>query len=161
MKNQFKDVSYRIMSGTCPNYKMVLKKSFSILLSLFVYLRILRIYKKKGLKSTLDIIDAIKKKREFEKNKDNLKEELSFSMMLISFYRVIGRIFGETGNCLERSVCLHSALLYLGIKSELIIAKPKKRGSLLFMLHSWVEISQNPVNDFEDIRDHYYILYTH
>ncbi|MDR9853133.1 lasso peptide biosynthesis protein [Paenibacillus sp. VCA1] len=161
MTNQFKKISYQIMKGSRPNYKMIFYKNFSIIQSLFVYLKILKIYKKEGLKSALHLTDLIKKKKQSDEDKISYDDLLNFSMMLISFYRFFGRLFGETGNCLERSVGLYSALLYLGIKSELIIAKPKKRGSLDFMFHSWVEISRRPVNDFDDVRDHYYVLYTH
>ncbi|WP_427052426.1 lasso peptide biosynthesis protein [Paenibacillus sp. TC-CSREp1] len=164
MKNDFKKLSYMIMKKSEPNYMLILKKNISIIFSLFVYLRILKMYKMKGLNSTLQLNKSINKNiNKTKKMKGEISNDtlLNFSMMLVLFYRFFGRLYGETGNCLERSVPLYSALLYLGFEPKLVIAKPKKRGSLTFMFHAWVEVSSKPVNDFADIRDHYYVLYNY
>ncbi|SEK88156.1 hypothetical protein SAMN05518856_105303 [Paenibacillus sp. OK003] len=29
------------------------------------------------------------------------------------------------------------------------------------MFHAWVEVSGKPANDFNDVSDHYYVLYAH
>ena len=124
---------------------------FSLIVSIFKYIKMLRFYKKNEFKTTTQKIknqyDKRSKKINRIKNKFSTDELLYVSSRCLRLYRIIGKVFGQSEYCLERSVAFTYALNYLGIPSCLVIGKAKYYLSENFAFHAWVEINGYPAND--------------
>lgn len=63
------------------------------------------------------------------------------------------RYFPNGGHCLGRSVALVAILRRAGIPCDLRIGV--RQGTADIEAHAWVEVDGHPVNDVEDIGEHY------
>jgi len=150
MKNDLTFLAHEILS----HYELKPKNKANpvrLLKSILIYLKTLRVYNKLNLNEAVTLIGSLSKEQQKEEN-------YSIAKKLIATYRFFGRLFGETFNCLERSICLRNALISFGIPAELVIGKPRKLESDIYMFHAWVEVNGVPVNDYLDVDATYTIL---
>lgn len=122
--------------------------------SMVWYVIILYKFRRQGYKC---LINHRKKKKHRNFSKEN---QILYAKKLVIFYRLLGHVFGERNNCLERASTLYFSLQYLGLETSLLIGKQKSRMSNSHILHAWVEVSETPINEYYGIRKDFNIIMT-
>ncbi len=130
--------------------------------SIFKYLKIITIYRKKEFGYCKNLIQECYVDNKY-KIENNLKlytedEFLFCAARLIPFYRLFGKLVSQSDLCLERSVALAYSLIYLGFPSYIIIGKCNYYMTE-FVFHSWVEISGRPLNDHIGVKKQWTAIY--
>ncbi|WP_021169006.1 hypothetical protein SOV_38030 [Sporomusa ovata DSM 2662] len=113
---------------------------------LFTTLYLLRLYKKKGATEAINFFKKIQPYRKY--NFSNEIQEHLFARTIVSWTQVFINLIHKEALCLERSIAICASLRYLGLQSQVIIArKATMNASLRFEFHAWVELCCLPIND--------------
>lgn len=128
-------------------------------IALFRYIKVIRIYHKGGLIGVIGYIHT----KEYNKNldwdalSDNQKVYLMRRYMI--FFRICGKIFRESWNCLLQACTLFTALYTIGFEVDLVIGKFVYFASENYQFHAWVEYKGIPINDKGSVYERCLIVY--
>lgn len=123
--------------------------------ALFRYIYMIRCFKSREFSEVQNMLNmSYKKKQKYIKKctkKYDSKTLLVYSGKIINSFCFWGRIFKQSDVCLERSIALAYALVYMGIPAELVIGKSYYCITDEYSFHAWVEIDGFPLNERSDI----------
>ncbi|CDC70359.1 putative uncharacterized protein [Staphylococcus sp. CAG:324] len=120
------------------------------------YIKSISLIHKKGVSYAIKLINTL-----FHKNKYLIEQNtLNYSSIdfcnyvskIIPILRKIGKENNEGMLCLERSISLCTALITIGIPSQVVIGKSSYHITNLFEFHSWVEIDEIVITDSNIIK---------
>ena len=125
--------------------------------ALLAYWKAMRLFHQQGYTPTLTYLEKLTSSAN---NRQMLSDIDALRLARKSYlvFAILGKLFGQSNNCLTMALSHTAALIALGLEAKTIIGKTTFATHNSYLFHAWIEVSGLPVLEDESVRSNYWVV---